>query len=56
MHEEDGQEPRLTKQDVVAIAVGVLIDGVVEFVHRVRELQQELNEPPDNPGSHRRNS
>ena len=53
--EGNGQPPRLTKQDVVAIALGVLIDGVVEFVHRVRELQQELNEPAGNPGSERRN-
>lgn len=54
MQEKDGQEPRLTKVDITAVAVGVILDGVLEFFRRVRELQQELN-APDNQGPHRRN-
>jgi hypothetical protein len=55
MQEENGQSPRLTKTDITAVAVGVILDGIVEFLRRLNELQQELNNPPDNPETHRRN-
>lgn len=56
MNQQRGQEPqRLGKGDVLAVAVGTVIDAVIEFLRRLNELQQELDNPPDNPGSHRRN-
>jgi len=34
---------KLTKQDAIAIGVGVLLDGVIEFLNRIGNTQREYD-------------
>ena len=52
-HESGHGPQRLAKSDILAVGVGVVLDGIIEFLRRLHALELELNNPPEDSGTHR---
>lgn len=56
MQSTQGQGSRhLRQRDVVAVALGVVVDAVAEFVWRLHALRQELQNPNSDNTDSRKN-